>query len=175
MDVALSAFARLRQIVPRTHYLIVGEAHPEVNLPALIAACGLDGGVTHLGFVADLAEFVDWIGSVDVVINLRCPTAGETSATALRALAAGCPLIVSNAGWYAELPDEVVLKAPAPTHPDTLFWLLQALAQQPARRQAMGQAARVYALSQHSGPAVADATIAFIEGVLRQLGAASHA
>ncbi len=175
MDVALSAFAHLRQTMPRAHYLIVGEAHPEVNLPALIAASGLDGAVTHLGFVADLAEFVDWIGSVDVVINLRCPTAGETSATALRALAAGCPLIVSDAGWYAELPDEVALKVPTPPYSDALFRLLQTLAQQPGQRQAMGQAARAYAQTHHSGPAVADAYVSFIEGILRQLGAVSHA
>lgn len=175
IDVALHAFAQLRQTMPHAHYLVVGEAHAEVDLPALIAELQLNDSVTHLGFVADLAEFVDWIGSVDVVINLRCPTAGETSATALRALAAGCPLIVSNAGWYAELPDEVALKAPTPTHPNALFFLLQTLTQQPAQRQAMGQAARAYAQTHHSGPAVAAAYVAFIEGVLRQLGAASHA
>lgn len=175
MDVVLRAFAQLQQTMPRVHYLIVGEAHPEVDLPALIAALGLHDCVTHLGFVADLAEFVGWIGSVDVVVNLRQPTAGETSATALRALAAGRPLIVSDDGWYAELPGEVALKAPTPTHPADLLPLLQTLAQQPARRQVMGQAARVYVQARHSGPAVADAYLTFIEGVLRQLRAASHA
>ena len=37
---------------------------------------------------------------------------GETSGVALRALSLGRPLVVSDLGWFAELPDEVALKIP---------------------------------------------------------------
>ena len=175
MDVVLAAFARLRQTHPHAHYLIVGDVHPEVDLPGLIAAHDLAAHVTHLGYVPNLAAFVDWIGSVDVVINLRYPTAGETSATALRALAAARPLIVSDDGWYAELPDTIVLKMPPRRDPDALLPLLRHLADHPDRQRAMGEAARAYVAVHHQGGAVADAYVAFVARVLRQLHEAAHA
>ena len=37
---------------------------------------------------------------------------GETSGAAIRALSLGKPLVVSDVGWFSELPDEVALKVP---------------------------------------------------------------
>ena len=36
---------------------------------------------------------------------------GETSAVVIRALSVGTPLVVSDVGWFSELPDDVALKA----------------------------------------------------------------
>ena len=44
------------------------------------------------------------MGACDVHVSLRSPTMGETSGTAIRALALGKPLVVSDVGWFAELP-----------------------------------------------------------------------
>ncbi|MEZ4517903.1 MAG: hypothetical protein R3C44_14160 [Chloroflexota bacterium] len=65
--------------------------------------------ITRTGY-RNLAGFVDWTTTPDVVLNLRYPTLGETSASALRAMATGRPVIVSDHGWYSELPDEAVVK-----------------------------------------------------------------
>ena len=48
----------------------------------------------------------------DVCVSLRAPTMGETSGTVMRALSLGKPLVVSDLGWFAELPDEVARKVP---------------------------------------------------------------
>jgi glycosyltransferase involved in cell wall biosynthesis len=48
----------------------------------------------------------------DVVVSLRFPTMGETSAAAVRALSLGKPLVVSDVGAFSELPDEVAIKVP---------------------------------------------------------------
>jgi hypothetical protein len=37
---------------------------------------------------------------------------GETSGTAIRALVLGRPLVVSDVGWFSELPDDAVEKIP---------------------------------------------------------------
>ncbi|MCA9978187.1 MAG: hypothetical protein KC413_20640, partial [Anaerolineales bacterium] len=87
--------------------------------------------------------FVDWIHTADVIVNLRHPTAGETSATALRALAAGKPVIAFNQGWYAELPDDASVKLP-PLDEAALVTAMQTLAAAPAQRQAMGAAGVAY-------------------------------
>jgi glycosyltransferase involved in cell wall biosynthesis len=49
-------------------------------------------------------EFRKAFSSIDLCISLRSPSVGETSAVVSRALAVGLPTVVSNTGWYAELP-----------------------------------------------------------------------
>ena len=58
------------------------------------------------------AEFISLIKGVDVHVALRNPTYGETSGVVVQGLALAIPTIVSNVGWYSELP-EFVAKVPA--------------------------------------------------------------
>jgi glycosyltransferase involved in cell wall biosynthesis len=153
LDLALQAFARLRKELADSHYLIIGAVHPEVDLGGIIAKLELETAVTHLGFIEDLQTFIDWTAAADVVINLRYPTAGETSATALRALAAGVPVIVNDVGWYSELPGTVASKV-QPSDLEGLLAAMQQLARQPALRRKMGQAAVAY-IEQHHDPGLA--------------------
>ena len=48
------------------------------------------------------------LDNIDICINLRYPTMGETSSIAIRCLQKGIALIVNDIGWYSELPDFVV-------------------------------------------------------------------
>jgi glycosyltransferase involved in cell wall biosynthesis len=58
-------------------------------------------------------EFEQYLKCCDLVLNLRYPTMGETSAALLRAMRSGKPCIVSDVGWFSELPDNTVLKLTA--------------------------------------------------------------
>ncbi|AIY64604.1 glycosyltransferase family 4 protein [Pseudoalteromonas piratica] len=66
-------------------------------------------GFTSLNILGYLSEeaFLAEIKSVDVVVALRDPSMGETSAIAMRALQLNKPLIVTDTCWYSELPDFV--------------------------------------------------------------------
>jgi len=83
------------------------------------------------------------IRSVDAILNLRHPTMGETSGIAVRALAAGTPLIVSDVGWFGELPDDTVGKVPVGTNEiDAIVEAMATVAGDPAlgvARAAAGQ------------------------------------
>ena len=46
------------------------------------------------------------MAACDVLVNLRYPTMGETSGSVIRALSLGKPLVVSDVGWFSELPDD---------------------------------------------------------------------
>jgi hypothetical protein len=61
-------------------------------------ALTIHGRVQHETFLSLLSE-------MDLCISLRYPTMGETSAVVMRALQAGTPVIVSDIGWYSELPE----------------------------------------------------------------------
>ena len=48
------------------------------------------------------------MAACDVLVNLRYPTMGETSGSVIRALGLAKPLLVSDVGWFSELPDDAV-------------------------------------------------------------------
>jgi glycosyltransferase involved in cell wall biosynthesis len=161
VPVVLKALATLRESIPDIHLLVVGEVLPEVALDRAIADLGMEEAVTQAGYAPTLQAFADYIATADVVINLRLPTLGETSAAALRALDLGRPLVVYNHGWYAEIPDGAAIKV-EPGDEAALLAALSDLARSPALRQQLGAAARAYVASTCRPAAVADAYIAFL-------------
>ena len=172
---ALHAFARLRRSIPEARYLIAGEAQRDVNLEALLTELDLGEDVICTGYVAELEAFVDWINTADVVVNLRYPTVGETSGTALRALGAGRPVVVYDHGWYAELPDDVAVKVPPQDH-EALLAAMRRLAEHPEERRQRGERARAYVARQHSPEQAAGAYVgAIVHIVNRVTGESPHA
>jgi glycosyltransferase involved in cell wall biosynthesis len=154
---ALRAFARLRPQCPSARFLIVGEiVQAEVDVAQVIEELQLQEVVQITGFVPDLAEFTGWIAAADIIINLRYPTAGETSATALRGMAQGKPVIVFDHGWYSELPDAAALKLPS-LDEEALYQAMLTLAQSAAQRQQMGYAAAHHIQTYHQPATVAAA------------------
>ncbi len=161
----LRVFQQLHRENENTFLLFIGEVLPEVNLEASTHELGLEGAVGTIGYVDSLTEFVDWIQTADVIVNLRHPTVGETSATALRGLAAGRPLVVYDHGWYHELPDTVALKVP-PLDDAALLDALRTLAGSAGQRQQMGDAAADYARKQHHPAKVAQHYATFLHNLI---------
>jgi len=170
LALALEAFARLRADHPQARYVVVGdELKHDLDLPAWLAQHGLSDAVTMTGYLADKADFVAWIAAADVVVNLRYPTVGETSATALRGLAAGRPVIVSDHGWYAELPDDACVKV-APNDGAAVYQAMHRLAGDATLRREIGQRAAAYAQREHSLAAAAQRYLDFIAAIIARPG-----
>lgn len=169
-ELILRALRRVRESHPEAHLLFAGEARPDIGdkLADLIESSGLTGYIHNTGYSPDLAEFIDWIHTADVVINLRQPTAGETSAVALRAMAAGRPLIVFDHGWYREIPAEIALKV-APLDEPGLTAAMDRLAGSERLRRQMGESALAYACEVAHPDRVAAATITFIRKTVEQI------
>ena len=79
----------------RRHLMVVGDTPTTSTSSAEVRALGLEGRVTVTGYVAD-ADLADYLGAVDVCLNLRWPTGRETSAAWIRCLAAGKPTVISD-------------------------------------------------------------------------------
>ncbi len=105
-DVVLAAFAAARLRDRKLRLMIVGEPAPNVDVDALRG-----DGITFTGYVPD-EEFAAYFAAVDRLVNLRYPSAGETSGTLIRAFAAGKPVAVSDYAQFAEFPDDCVVKIP---------------------------------------------------------------
>jgi glycosyltransferase involved in cell wall biosynthesis len=97
--------------------------------------------------LSDLA-YQTQLTNLDIMINYRSEYKGETSSSVLEAMRYGCTVIVNgSAGWFAELPDEAVVKVHDPAQ---LEVDLKQLILSPARRAKIGKAARAYVPEHHS-------------------------
>ncbi len=72
-------------------------------------ALGLSDMVICTGYVSD-SDYDQGLAMCDLIINLRYPSMGETSAVQIQAMSAQKASIVSNHGWFSELPDKAVYK-----------------------------------------------------------------
>ena len=147
----------------QVHLVIVGQAASVMDLEGEARRAGVAERVHILGFLP-FADFEASIAAVDLCLNLRYPTAGETSASLLRVLAAGRPAIVSDYAQFAELPAEVALRVPlGDEEPAALAALLRELLADPGRLAAMGRAAREHVRLRHDPARAAAAVIAACE------------
>jgi len=105
----VGGFARLTASHPDALLVIVGADHTGGGFDRLVGRHGVEGKVRKAGFVG-LQTFYLYLRAVDAVINLRYPSAGESSGTFARTLAEGRAAIVNNLGSFAEIPPDVALK-----------------------------------------------------------------
>ena len=162
LEVALPAFARLRESRPDARFVIVGECSPHYDFEAALARFG-SAGVAVVGR-AEEAVFDDWMRTCDVALNLRHPTGGETSASFVRLLAFGRPTVVNQIGAFAEVPEGACLQLPLDGFEEgTLVAYLRALAARPALVAALGAQAHAWAVAHHGAEAAAAACLELLE------------
>jgi glycosyltransferase involved in cell wall biosynthesis len=150
----LDAFARFRKACPGARLLLVGAEGAGSDSTRQIRQLGLADAVVREGYVEE-ERLWRLMAGVDAVISLRSPTMGETSGTAIRALSLGKPLLVSDVGWFAELPDAVALKVtPGDGEVERLTHALERLSD-PAERERIRGSARELA-AQHDVERVAE-------------------
>ncbi|HEX4526516.1 MAG TPA: glycosyltransferase family 4 protein [Gaiellaceae bacterium] len=156
----LEAFASLRRRLPGARLLLVGSAGERFDVERRLERLGLTEGVQRLDYVPE-ERMWSLMAACDVLVNLRYPTMGETSGSVIRALSLGKPLLVSDVGWFSELPDGVALKIPVDEHEVVI--LDAALEFAVEHGPALGAAAREYVEREHALPKVADAYVAALE------------
>lgn len=174
-DVCLRALASIRSQIPQFEYWIIGEQNPHCDLQPLIRELGLDGVIHFTGFV-ELETFHDYLQASDIVVNLRYPSAGETSASLVRALGMGRPAVVYGYDSYLDYPDSVVCKVPLDTQ-DTrgLEQVLRRLATDHDYRREVGMAAARFVETEHAAQRSATAYANFINALAVTHGSRSAA
>jgi len=153
----LEAFARLRRDRPNARLLLVGATSPGFDLDRRLQRLGLsDEGILREDYV-DERRLWALMAACDVCVNLRAPTMGETSGSVVRQLSLGKPVIVSDVGWFAELPDEVALKIPVGDgEVEALHAALELIARDGGVRAAMSRSALDLAEREHGLEHVAE-------------------
>lgn len=180
----LRATAKVRETRPEVTLLLVGPTSPGFDLDRRLQRLGLaDEGLVREGWIDESRLWALMAGS-DVLVNLRHPTMGETSGSVVRALSLGKPSVVSDVGWFSELPDEAALKIPVgEDEVPVLTAALELLVARADVRGSLGQAAAELARREHDVDRVADLYVAALEraaggsavddAVLREVSAAA--
>lgn len=86
----------------------VGEGDP---LLQAVDALGLGSDVRFTGYLPE-DDFWRAARAADVAVNLRFPTVGETSGAVCRLAGSGLPVVVSDVGWFRELPGSFASRIP---------------------------------------------------------------
>jgi glycosyltransferase involved in cell wall biosynthesis len=160
----LRATADVRRQHPELTLLLVGSTSPGFDLDRRLQRLGLDeDGIVREGWVDETRLWGLMAGS-DLLVNLRHPTMGETSGSVIRGLSLGKPLVVSDVGWFSELPSEVALRIPPDdVEVETLTAALELLVARADVRETMGAAASELARREHDVGRVAELYAAALE------------
>jgi len=166
IDVVLRAFAKLHGRFPNLRFALVGQVVEGYNLHSLLEELNLNNDIVRVVGFAGNESFDNYLAATDIGINLRYPTLGESSATLLRLLALGKPVLVSNVDSFAELPETAVIKIDIGAEElKQIEDQLTTLINDKSARQVIGSNAAQLVREQHIPDIVAQHYIEFLHAV----------
>jgi glycosyltransferase involved in cell wall biosynthesis len=148
----LKVFYRLATQYTNLLLILVGDINPSMRheLLRFSRENSIEDNIRIIGYVPE-DQYFGYLSCADIVVNLRHPTMGETSGTQLDAMAFGKPLIVSNIGSYAEIPDSCCWKVDlGDVEEEELYEYLRALVTDKQLRDRMGRNSQKYLEKYHS-------------------------
>lgn len=164
---SIIAFAEFHRKFPNSKYFLMGQrSYDCINLDSLIKKLGIKKSVIFTGFLS-LERSMEYISASDICINLRYPTAGETSGSILRILGMGRPVITSDTGWFSELPDNCSAKVDIGKYEDELLLeYLNVIASNKEMMTKMGENARKYILEEYDPEKITQEYYTFINEII---------
>ena len=138
--VTVRAFESVHRDNPKTSLLLAGAAGSLDMERALVRYAKIPG-VIRVGHT-DEADFFAMCAAVDAGINLRYPSAGESSGITIRLMGMGKPVIVSEGAETSSIPVGACLKVPVnPAEEATLAEYMRFLASNRTHRLNIGKLA----------------------------------
>jgi glycosyltransferase involved in cell wall biosynthesis len=121
-------------------------------------------GFTELTIVGEVDDAVltSELERADILSCLRNPVLEGASASAIEGMQAGRPIIVADAGFYSELPDDLVFKIPSSVDIPSLTDVLERLLDNEPLRRNTGAKAQKWALRRFT----TDTYLPILEGLM---------
>lgn len=161
------AVARAAIHLPDLRLLLVGPTPDPAGLRALLERRGVWARTVMTGRVP-LWTLPAHMEAADLVVNLRYPTARETSAALLRLLAQGRPTVMSDLEHLADIPGDAVVRADLADEEGEVTRAILRLADSPRLRLRLSTAAQRFAEREHSPARMREAYLAAIDRAMRR-------
>jgi glycosyltransferase involved in cell wall biosynthesis len=155
ISMALRALKRLVLEGIDALYLLVGGTVSHYDPLEEANELGIASRVRLTGRVSE-EDFWLYAFSSDLCLNLRYPSAGETSASLLRLMAAGRAVVITDQMHYLDLPVDVVARTSLEGNEDGLYCDLMELLRHPQKRRSLEENSRRFVSSQHGIDAMLD-------------------
>ena len=149
ISIALRSLRRLLHEGVDARYILVGGTVSHYDPREEAEQLGIAEHVELTGRVED-EKFWLLAAAADLCLNLRYPTAGETSATLLRLLAAGRAVMVTDQVQALDFPEDVLARTSMDGDEDGLFCDVIDLLRNPERRRRLETSAKKYTETEHS-------------------------
>lgn len=164
LETVLRSLVALSELEVSARLVVVGEGEEGASFARMLAAAGLQERVTAWGY-ASSTDLGGILHAADLGLVPRYPTAGETSAAALRFLASGTPVAVAGFGQFLEFPADAAFRvAPGRAGVADLVRLMAWLAgDREARRRARAAARRAWEKGDHAPERAAPRLLAAVE------------
>lgn len=148
IDKVIKAIGENQQIADKVIYVIIGpydkSSENYLEIQRLIKKYNLSDIVKFMGYQND--ELLQAYMEVsDVFVNLRYPATEGASWSLLEQMFYGKPIIVTNTGFYEELPDDCLVKIPIKDEEKELSKVLKGLIIDKSLRNEVGLKAKKFA------------------------------
>ena len=174
IDSVVEAFVALRREFPRARLVVAGRPDDREMTERLrrLASTGELAGALEVKTDLSLAELEAEMAACDVAISLRFPTAGEMSATLMRAFGAGRPAIVTDVLQFEALDARFCWRVPVEREAEerALLAIMRRIAADPAACVEAGRLAREFVASSATYALVARAYVDQVEACRSRLG-----
>ncbi len=147
----------LKQLINKYNlkFLWIG-ADKENLFNDLVKSEGLENYCLLTNYIEE-EKMLKYIKAMDVIINLRYPTAGEFPHSLLTAFKLGKATITSDLPQIYDIPDTITVKVRLDQEVESLIEAISLLLSNEAKRKEYGKLAKLYADEKHSIKAMIDA------------------
>ncbi|MGR3660744.1 MAG: glycosyltransferase [Paracoccaceae bacterium] len=158
LEPVLEALAELSDQIDFT-FDVVGNVWDPGFVNTRIAELGLRGRVQLHGFVEE-GKLDKMLAEAHLVFNLRHPTLGEASGSQLRIWSAGAASVVTNQGWYGDIPENTAFQISVENEKQELQGIIRRVAQDRNLGRTIAQNGRNHLLQWHEPDLYAQEIIA---------------
>jgi glycosyltransferase involved in cell wall biosynthesis len=136
--------------------LLIAGSFASSDLERSLAGQLSDSRIIRAGYLSD-ADFWRYAAAVDLCVNLRYPTAAETSGIAIRMMGIGKPVVFSDGAEVSRIPENACLRvATGPSEEEMLAAYIAWLARDREAAQAIGRRAAAHISADHALETVAE-------------------
>ncbi len=163
-NIILKSFKRFLSFYPNAILILVGG--DMMNIRQMISSLGLAKSVFITGYIPQ-NKAQQYLDISDFCINLRYPTAGETSRSVLQIMASQKPVIVSDVGWFSELPNNACLKVGIDNlEEEQLLQFMIALSSNEVLKNTVGKNARDFVIKEHDPNKISQNYFSFLKNII---------